>query len=130
MIENDKEFHEYYKEYLKSKGIKQRTDVLCDGIDCKDCLFKGLICSTSPFKDIENYEKRIAVLKEEIDIMQNWKRNHEIDKKLKDFCKTLRTINLNSVFTCHGINCNDCLFNNMDNFSEWMRQAKTRGEEG
>ena len=134
MINNDKEFQETFKEYLKDCEFENGECHLCDGFPCRDCLLKpindetGKVCSEVPFQRIKEYEKKIALLKQEISIMSAWKRNREINNKVKDFCKTLRT-NSNDVFSCRGIDCNDCLFNDMDNFSEWVRQAKTRGEE-
>jgi hypothetical protein len=138
MIENDKEFQETFRNYLKSKGIEGNETCFCGRLQCDDCMLKDVSynlydtnevqCSKKPFEEIKKCEKRIELLRREIDIMQNWKRNREINNKLKDFCKTLRT-NSNTVLSCRGIDCNDCLFDNMDNFSEWVRQAKTRGEE-
>ena len=138
MIKNDKEFEEVFRRYLKSKGIEGNETCFCGRLQCDDCTLKDVSyglsdinevqCSGTPFKEIEKYEKKIELLRREIDIMCNWKRNQEINNKVKDFCKTLRT-NSDLMFSCRGIDCDDCLFNNMDNFSEWMRQAKTRGVE-
>ncbi len=141
MINNDKEFQETFKEYVKCYGIETNEIHMCNGLPCRDCILKPIsdetydkskktcnVCEERPFQKIKEYEKKIRLLKQQISIMQTWKRSQDINNKLKDFCKTLRT-NSNTVLSCRGIDCNDCLFDNMDNFNEWVRQAKTRGEE-
>ena len=135
MIENDEQFKEVFRKYLISKGADINSFISCEDIDCNDCVLGNLkdrhgfnVCLREPFKEMEKLKEDIELLKQEISIMSNWKRSREINNKVKDFCKTLRT-NSNDVFSCRGIDCNDCLFNDMDNFSEWVRQAKTRGEE-
>ena len=164
MIENDEQFKEVFRKYLISKGADINSFISCEDIECDDCVLGNLkdrhgfnVCLREPFKEMEKLKEDIELLKQEISIMSNWKKNRKIENKLKDFCKTLRTTsntvlscygtscedclfkdfdicktlrtNSNDVFSCRGIDCNDCLFNNMDNFSEWMRQAKTRGGE-
>lgn len=137
MIENDKEFQETFRNYLKSKGIEGNETCFCGRLQCDDCMLKDVSynlydtnevqCSKKPFEEIKKCEKRIELLRREIDIMQNWKRNREINNKLKDFCKTLRTTS-NAVFSCYGISCDDCLFKNIDNFKEWARRTKEKTE--
>ena len=136
MIDSDEEFQESFKKFMKSKGVdvETRKYYLCEDLGCNNCILKDVrrdldFCTFHPFEEIKRREKEIRMLKQQISIMQTWKISQDINNKVKDFCKTLRT-NSNDVFSCRGIDCNDCLFNDMDNFSEWVRQAKTRGEKG
>ena len=140
MIENDKEFKNAFKKYLKSEGIEGNETYFCGTMQCDDCVLKDVSyglsdidevpCSGTPFKEIEKNEKKIALLRKEISIMKKWKKESDLKKKLKDFCETFRQGNWNDniVFSCCGIDCDDCLFNNIDNFKEWARQAKAKGE--
>lgn len=146
MIENDREFREAIREYVKTKNIESSDDpfFVCGKLACKDCILKdannelynyfGLsFCDHSPFQQIKECEKKIEILKKEISIMSNWKskweRKHKINKQLKEFCKAFRSGNNDlSELTCYGIDCKSCPFKNMDNFKEWVRQAKMKGE--
>ena len=138
MIENDKDFQEAFKEYIKGYGIETNEIHMCNGLPCRDCLLKPIsdetydtsnktcnICEERPFQKIKEYEKKIALLKREISIMQSWKRERELGKKLSYICETLRSSNNDlSELTCYGISCDKCLFHDMDNFKEWARKAK------
>lgn len=124
MITNDEQFQETFKEYVKSKGIEY--DNFCRGIDCEDCILGnlGIYCDREPFKAIKEYEEEIRLLKQQISIMQTWKRSREINNKLKDFCKAFKSGTSLSDLTCCGIDCDKCLFHDMDNFREWARKVK------
>lgn len=136
MISNDKEFKDAFREYLKSKGINERTDIVCDGIECKDCIFKDLgDCIKTPFKEIEIYEKCIAsykkkieALKQEINVMNKWVKEDILRKKLLGVCTEIRS-NWGNLL-CSGIKCDNCIFNGKtDNLHKWMKEQKNRGEE-
>lgn len=128
MIENDEQFEEVLKEYAKSKGVEY--DDFCRDIACEDCIFGklGIYCTREPFKEIEEYNEKIKELRQEVSIMSNWKKNRKIENKLKDFCKAFRSGTRLSDLTCCGIDCDKCLFKDMDNFKEWARKAKAKSE--
>ena len=94
MIDNDKEFQKAFKEYMKSKGLEGNETCFCGRLQCDDCMLKDVSynlydinevqCSGTPFKEIEKYERKIALLKKEISIMSNWKKEREINKKLEE----------------------------------------------
>ena len=138
MINNDKEFQETFKEFMKSKGVdvETRKYYLCEDLGCNNCILKDVrcdlgFCTFHPFEEIKRREKEIRLLKQQISIMSNWKKEREINKKLKEICEMFRRGNGNDNidFTCYGIRCDECLFNNMNNFKKWARQEKMRGEE-
>lgn len=88
MIENDEQFKETFKEYVKSKGIEY--DNFCRGIDCEDCILGNLdiYCDGEPFKAIEEYNEKIRLLRKEIEIMgkeieimEMWKRENSSSAK-------------------------------------------------
>lgn len=128
MINNDKEFKEAFRDYAESKGLRPKEDYFCEGMACKDCILHDC-CSKTPFKLIEKYEEHVNLLKREISIMSDWKRNRDMNKKLQDFCKTFRSGNNNlSELTCYGLNCNTCPFGGIGNLKEWARRAKAKTE--
>lgn len=144
MITNDEQFKETFKEYVKGYGIETNEIHMCNGLPCRDCILKPIsdetydtskktcnVCEERPFQKIKEYEKKIALLKQQISIMQTWKRSREINNKLKDFCKAFRSGTSLSDLTCCGIDCDKCLFHDMDNFREWARKVKEEslGEE-
>lgn len=140
MINNDKEFQEAFKEYVeyvKGYGIETNEIHMCNGLPCRDCILKPIsdetydkskktcnVCEERPFQKIKEYEKKIALLKQEISIMSNWKRNCKIENKLKDFCKTFRDDTNSNDLTCRGIDCDKCPFEDMGNFREWARKMR------
>lgn len=142
MITNDKEFQETFKEYVKGYGIETNEIHMCNGLPCSDCILKPIsdetydksnktcnVCEERPFQKIKEYEKKIALLKQEISIMSAWKRNRDMNKELQDFCKTFRSGNNNlSELTCYGINCNACPFGGIGNLKEWARREKAKSE--
>ena len=87
MIENDKEFQEVFKKYLKSKGTEGNETYFCGCLSCDDCILKDVsyglsdigvaLCSGKPFEKIKKYEKKIELLKQEIDIMNKWKKENK-----------------------------------------------------
>jgi hypothetical protein len=132
MIENDNEFQEAFKEYAKSKGVdyENRKYYSCDeDLGCNNCILKDVrrdlgFCTFHPFEEIKRHEKQISLLKQDISIMSNWKRNCKIENKLKDFCKTFRSDTSLNNLTCRGIDCEKCPFEDMDNFREWARKMR------
>lgn len=72
MIENDNEFQEVFKKYLKSEDISANEDFFCGRMNCEDCLFRDLTdCSKMPFWEIKRCEERIAMMKKEIEFMES-----------------------------------------------------------
>lgn len=135
MIENDEQFKEVFRKYLISKGADINGFISCEDIECDDCVLGNLkdrhgfnVCLREPFKEMEKLKEDIELLKQEISIMSNWKKNRKIENKLKDFCKAFRSGTNLSDLTCCGISCDKCLFKDMDNFKEWARQAKAKSE--
>lgn len=142
MIKNDEQFQETFKEYVKGYGIETNEIHMCNGLPCRDCILKPIsdetydtsnktcnVCEERPFQKIKEYEKKIALLKQEISIMSAWKRNRDMNKTLQDFCKTFRSGNNNpSEMTCYGINCNACPFGGIGNLKEWARREKAKSE--
>lgn len=88
MIENDKEFKNAFNKYLKSEGIEENETYFCGTMQCDDCVLKDVSyglddidevqCSGTPFKEIEKCEKKIKLLKQEIEIMNKWEEENKI----------------------------------------------------
>lgn len=85
MIDNDKEFEEALKKYMKSKGVEMTEADFCEGLSCNDCALKGgaseFVCSRNPFRTIEMYDHHISLLKREINIIDQWERENSSSAK-------------------------------------------------
>lgn len=108
MIENDKEFQEVFKKYLKSKGTEGNENYFCGCLSCDDCTLKDVnyglsdigvaLCSGKPFEKIKKYEKKIKLLKQEIEIMNKWKEENktltkeELEEEGKTYAEIYRLI--------------------------------------
>lgn len=84
MIENDKEYQEAFEEFMKSKGVdvETRKYYLCEDLGCNNCILKDVrrdldFCTFHPFEEIKRREKEIRMLKQQISIMSNWKKENK-----------------------------------------------------
>jgi hypothetical protein len=89
MIENDEQFKEVLKKYMKSKNVEvyEYYPYPCGKLECEDCVLNEVMnklsnfgyftCVKRPFQTIEKYEKAISVLKEEIKVVESWKRENK-----------------------------------------------------
>lgn len=135
MIKNDEQFKETFKKYVKSKGIEYVN--FCRGIDCEDCILgnQGIYCDGEPFNGIEEYNKKIGLLKKEIEIMEMWEAETESDlvREIRDICNTLKSRAKEP--KCPTDDCEKCPFYNINSFSFWLiytrnqMNRKKRGEE-
>ena len=138
MISNDKEFEEVFKRYLKSKGTEGNETYFCGCLSCDDCTLKDVsyglsdigvaLCSRKPFEKIKKYEKKIELLKQEIEIMNKWEKEDILRKKLLGVCMEIRSDWGNLL--CSGIKCDNCIFNGKtNNLYKWMEEQKRCGEQ-
>jgi hypothetical protein len=132
MIDNDKEFEEALKKYMKSKGVEMTEADFCEGLSCNDCDLKGgaseFVCSRSPFRTIDMYENKIKLLQREINIIDSWEKEAILGNKLQDVCKEIKRQYHDSgadYLMCEWIDCDKCIFNGgINNLYKWIEDQE------
>ena len=105
-IKSDEQLEEVFKNYMKSKNIEVHDDYPypCGDLECKDCILNDMThklrnlgfftCVKHPFQMIEKYEEIIFVLKQEIEVIESWKKENGIlTKEEEKDCAEIRRLN-------------------------------------